>query len=82
MNDKRQLSFKTERLDKRFVIFGLHSAQPIVTMSHRDRKLPGSGKAMKKRQQRDRVRPARHGHEHVLSGKEQLALTDRSNKLG
>jgi hypothetical protein len=51
-------------------------------MSHREHKLPGSGKAMKKRQQRDRVRPARHGHEQVLAGKEQLALTNRSNKLG
>ena len=82
MDDKREISFPAEAADKRFVTVGLRSPQPIVTMDHRQRETPGPGEAMEERQQRDRIRPARHRHDQMLTGDEQRLLTHRSNKLG
>jgi hypothetical protein len=81
MDDKRELSFPAEAADKRFVTVGFRSPQPVVTMDHRQRETPGPGQAMEERQQRDRIRPARHRHDQMLTGDEQRLLTYRSNKL-
>ena len=51
-------------------------------MDRRQRKPPGGGQAMEERQQRDRVGPARHRHDQVLTRNEQLLLMHRPNKLG
>ena len=43
---------------------------------------PGPGQVMEERQQRDRIRAARHRHEQMLTWNKQLLLTHRPNKLG
>jgi hypothetical protein len=82
MDDKGQMSFQAEGTHKRFIAVGLCSAESIVTMNHRELEAPWVSQTMKERYQRNRVSPARHRYEHVVTGMEQLLLPHCPNKLG
>jgi hypothetical protein len=51
-------------------------------MNHRELEAPWVSQTMKERYQRNRVSPARHRYEHVVTGMEQLLLPHCPNKLG